>query len=92
MIIDGMERLFIRKVNGFACIQKLLLLIVSSNQKIFWICSVSKYASAYLNKTISISEYFDYNIRIDSLSSTQIQEIVLKTKSPERLTRKLSGG
>ncbi len=78
MIIDGLERLFIRKVNGFACLQKLLLLIVSSNQKIFWICSVSKYASAYLNKTIAISEYFDYNIRIDSLSSKQIQDIVLK--------------
>ena len=78
VIIDGLERLFIRKVNGFTCLLKLLSLIVSTNHQILWICSVSKYASAYLNKTIALSEYFDYSINIDSLSSEQIQNIVLK--------------
>ncbi len=78
VIIDGLERLFIRKVNGFTCLLKLLSLIVSSNHQILWICSVSKYASLYLNKTIALSEYFDYSINIDSLSSEQIQNIVLK--------------
>jgi hypothetical protein len=78
IIIDGLERLFVRKVNGFGCLQKLLSLIVSTNHKVFWICSVSKYALDYLNKTIALSEYFDYNINIDSLDSKQIQDIVLK--------------
>jgi len=78
VIIDGLERLFIRKVNGFGCLQKLLSLIVSTNHKVLWICSVSKYALAYLNKTTAISEYFDYTINIDSLNSKQIQDIVLK--------------
>jgi transcriptional regulator with XRE-family HTH domain len=78
VIIDGLERLFIKKVNGFACLQKLLSLIVSSNHQIFWICSVSKYASAYLNKTIALSEHFDYSINMDSLTSRQVRDIVLK--------------
>jgi len=78
VIIDGLERLFIRKVNGFACLQKLLSLIVSTNHQIFWICSVSKYASEYLNKTMALSEHFDYAIDIDSMNSKQIRDIVLK--------------
>jgi len=78
VIIDGLERLFLRKVNGFICLQKLLSLIVYSNHKIFWLCSISMYASIYLNKTIVLSEHFDYTINIDNLNSTQIKNIILK--------------
>ena len=56
----------------------MLSLIVSSNHQIFWICSVSKYTSAYLNKTLGLSEYFDYSIDIDTLNSDQVRDIVLK--------------
>ncbi len=78
IIIDGLERLFLRKVNGFSCLQKLLSLIVSSDDQILWICSVSKYAYNYLNKTIALSEHFDYSIHMDNLTSRQIRDIVLK--------------
>ena len=78
VMIDGIERLFLRKVNGFTCLQKLLSLIVSTNHQIFWICSSAKYASVYLNKTIALSEHFDYSINIDSLNSQQLRDIVLK--------------
>ncbi|MBN2349096.1 MAG: hypothetical protein JXJ22_09680 [Bacteroidales bacterium] len=78
IIVDGLERLFLRKLNGFVCLQKLLSLIVSTNSKLFWICSVSLNASVYLNKTSGLSEYFDYTINIDSLTSEQIKSIILK--------------
>ena len=78
IILDGFERLFLRKVNGFDCLHKILSLIVTTNAQIFWICSVSKIASDYLNKTIRISDYFDYNIQLDSLSGAQVKEIILK--------------
>ncbi len=78
IIIDGLERLFLRKINGFSCLQKLLSLIVSSDDQILWICSVSKYAFNYLNKTIALSEHFDYSIHMDNLTSRQIRDIVLK--------------
>ena len=78
VIIDGLERLFLRKVHGFSCLQKLLSLIVSSDDQIFWICSSSKYAFNYLNKTIALSEHFDYTIHLDNLTSRQIRDIVLK--------------
>lgn len=78
VIIDGLERLFLRKVNGFTCLQKLLSLIVSTNHQIFWICSSAKYASGYLNKTIALYEHFDYTINVDNLNSQQVRDIVLK--------------
>lgn len=78
IVIDGLERLFLRKPGGFACIQKLLSYIVSTNAQIFWICSVSQHAYAYLNKTISLKENYDYQIELNNLSSEQIKNIVLK--------------
>ncbi len=78
IIIDGLERIFLRTLNGFICLQKLLSLIVSTNKNMFWICSVSLYAADYLNKTIGLSDFFDYSINIDNLTSEQIKKIILK--------------
>ncbi|MFC2089393.1 hypothetical protein ACFLT1_01355 [Bacteroidota bacterium] len=78
IIIDGIERLFLRKPGGFDCIQKLLSLIISTNEKALWICSVSLHASNYLNKTISLKENFDYQVELNNLSSEEIKWIILK--------------
>ena len=78
VIIDGLERVFIRKIKGFYCIQKLLSLIVSTNKKIFWVCSVSLHAANFLNKTISLKDHFDYSIELNSLTTEQIKSIILK--------------
>ncbi|MBI9066157.1 MAG: ATP-binding protein [Salinivirgaceae bacterium] len=78
ILIDGIERLFLRQVGGFACLNKFLSLIVSTNDKIFWVCSTSYYAWQYLNKTLQIGDYFDHIINISTLNSQQIKSIVLK--------------
>jgi len=78
VILDGLERLFNRKLEGFDCMQKFLSLILSSNHKILWTCSVSKIAGNYLNKTVNLFEYFDHKIEINTLEKEQIKNIVLK--------------
>jgi len=78
IVLDGLERTFIRKPGGFKCIQKLLSFIVSTNSQAFWICSVSLHACNYLNKTISIKENFDYLVELNNLDSNEIRKIILK--------------
>lgn len=78
VIIDGLERVFLRKPNGFDCLNKLLTLIVSTNTRALWICMVSLHAGNYLQKTIALKEHFDYIVELNSLSTEQIQNIVLK--------------
>lgn len=76
--LDGIERTFLRKPGGFDCLHKLSSLIVSTNKHIFWVCSVSLHACNYLDKTVSIKENFDYLINLNSLSSDEIKNIILK--------------
>ena len=78
VIIDGLERMFMRKVNGFECLRKFLSLVVNTNEGIFWICSVSKIAYHYLNRTVALSEHFDYILDIDNLKGSDIREIIMK--------------
>ena len=78
VIIDGLERLFLRKVNGFECLRRFLSLVVNTNELIFWICSVSKIAYHYLNRTVALSEHFDYILDIDNLTGKDIREIIMK--------------
>ena len=78
IVLDGLERAFVRKPGGFDCLQKLLSLIVSTNEKIYWLCAASLNACDYLDKTISLKENFDYLIELDHLSPDQIKGIVLK--------------
>ncbi len=78
VLLDGLERLFIRKPGGFDCLNKLLSLIVSTNSYAFWICAVSLHTCNYLHKTIAIKENFDYLIELNNLDSDEVRKIILK--------------
>ncbi|MFV0483693.1 MAG: ATP-binding protein [Bacteroidales bacterium] len=78
IVLDGLERAFLRKPGGFNCLHKLLSLIISTNNQVFWICSVSMHACTYLEKTISLKENFDYLITLNNLSSSEIESIIMK--------------
>ena len=78
VIVDGLERLFVRKVNGFECLRRFLSMVVNTDVSIFWICSVSKNAYNYLNRTVSLSEHFDYILDIDNMTGSDIREIIMK--------------
>jgi hypothetical protein len=78
VIVDGIERMFMRMVNGFECLRKFLAFVVKTDDKIFWICSVSKIAFHYLNRTVALSEHFDYILDLDNLNASDIREIIMK--------------
>ncbi len=78
IVIDGLERLFLRSPGGFACMHKLLAFIISTNEYVFWVCSISMHASNYLDKTIALKENFDHILELKDLSSEAIKDIVLK--------------
>ena len=78
IIIENIQHLFLRKVNGFLCL-KILFEIISKTQKnIFWISTSSLYSWEYLNKTLNITDYFGYVVRLRSLEDEQMINIILK--------------
>ena len=78
IILEDIQNLYLRKVHGFAAMQKLFEVIIHTSQKVFWVTSATVYTWDYLTKTIGINEYFSYIINLGALSNDQIINLILK--------------
>ncbi len=78
VVIENIQHLFLRKVNGFVCLKALFELISKTQKNIFWITSASLYSWEYLNKTLNISDYFGYVIRLKSMEDEKMIKVILK--------------
>ena len=78
VVVENLQNLFLKKVNGFICLKMLFELISKTNQNVFWIVTSSLYAWNYLSKVMNVPDYFGYLVKIEQLSDEQIIEIILK--------------
>lgn len=78
IIFENLEHFYLRKVGGFNCLKMLFELISKTNQKVFWLCSCTLYTWRYLDKTIRISDYFEYEVPLQAIQNQQLQEVILK--------------
>ena len=78
VVIDGLEKLFEAKINGFNVLQKTMQLISKTNNQIFWIVACHLYSYKYLEKSFNISEYFGYHIELEDLPAEDLIKIIEK--------------
>ncbi|GJM33327.1 MAG: hypothetical protein DHS20C18_23280 [Saprospiraceae bacterium] len=78
ILLDHLQRFFLRKIDGFANLKLLFELIFKTRENIFWMVTISQYSYDYLNKTLAISDHFPYNIKLVELKEPQITNIILK--------------
>jgi hypothetical protein len=78
LICENIHNLFIRTVDGFGTLERFLLFISRTNEKIHWIVTCSLYGWEYLDKVLNISKYFSHVIEMESLPEDDIENIILK--------------
>ncbi|MTI40764.1 ATP-binding protein [Fulvivirga lutimaris] len=78
IVIENLQKLYLKKVGGFKNIKLLTELISLTRDSVHWIVGCTQYAYNYLEKTISISDHFSYNIRLEDLSSEEIVKMIEK--------------
>ena len=78
IIIENLQHMYVRKVNGFENLKILFDLIAETNENVFWMLTCTVYSWRYLQKTIIISDYFANEIEMKRLSDNQIIDIILK--------------
>ena len=78
VVIENLQNLFLKKVNGFVCLRMLFELISKTNQNVLWIISSSQYAWEYLTKVMNVTDYFGYHVKLEKLSDKQMIDIILK--------------
>lgn len=85
IILENLHHMFLKKIGGFESIKMLFELISYTTKKVLWIGILTPETWSYLNKTISISNYFTNGIFMEPLSSDNIKEIISKRSEYENL-------
>jgi hypothetical protein len=78
IVLENLQHLFLKKVGGFECMKMLFDLISHTSKKVLWIGVYTPVSWSYLEKTMSISNYFTNEIFLENLSSETIREIIFK--------------
>lgn len=78
IIVENLQRLFLRKVDGFIIMKSFFEIISKTNKNIFWISTCTIYGWVYLDKTIHAFDYFGYVVYLTKLDEEQITNLVSK--------------
>jgi hypothetical protein len=76
-IVENIENIYLRTVDGFEAIERFLLLISKTHSNIFWIVSSSLYAYLYLDYVIEIKKHFQRSVLLGPLSENEVEDIIL---------------
>ncbi|MEE9431224.1 MAG: hypothetical protein V3V16_09300, partial [Melioribacteraceae bacterium] len=77
IIIENIEDLFLRVVNGFDVMKMFAQIISLTNNNVYWIATCNKYAWNYLSKVINIQDYFAFVIKFNKFTDKRINEIIM---------------
>ncbi len=77
-LVENLQNLFLRTVNGFDLLEEFLAMITRTHVKVYWVFSCTWYSWAFLDKVINISRYFQRVINLSGLSSNAIEKIIMK--------------
>ena len=77
VILENIERLFIRRIKGFDLLEDFLLFLHATKSKIYWIISINKYSFYYLNRVKFFSSHFPSIIHLEPISKKQLKDEIL---------------
>ena len=78
IIIEDIQKMFLRTVNGFDGIKVLFKILAWTNKNIFWLVSCTIYAWNFLKQSLSIDDYFSNVVIIEKVQEDQVIEIIKK--------------
>ena len=97
IILENIERLFIRRIRGFDLLEDFLLFLHATKSKIYWIISINKYSFYYLNRVKYFSSHFPSIIHLKPILDEQLEQEILSRNDgynmvflkPNKLTKKV---
>lgn len=76
VVLEGMQNLYLRHMNGFAAIDRFLLLITETAANVFWMVTCTRYAWNYLDDVIQSSATFSDVVETDAMSASDIRDAI----------------
>lgn len=81
IIVENLNKLFLKKINGYAALTAFKNILAATNQNTFWLCSTSKYSWAFINNNFNFGDVFEKKIFINDLHKKDVKSIILKRHS-----------
>jgi hypothetical protein len=78
IVLENLQHMFLKMVGGFDCMKMFFELISHTSKKVMWVCAFTPNSWNFLEKTISITNYFIDEIYLDKLSDVALREIIYK--------------
>jgi two-component sensor histidine kinase len=77
VILEEVERTFVRKIGGFHALRALMSLISATSKNTLWILSLNQVALNFLESVISFEENFSHRINAMAVAQEHLTEAVL---------------
>ncbi|MBN2262399.1 MAG: ATP-binding protein [Prolixibacteraceae bacterium] len=78
VVVENLQHMFLKKVNGFDCMNLFFELMAHTMKKVFWVGAYTNHSWNYLNRTIHVSNYFTTEIYAEPMSRESIENIIFK--------------
>lgn len=78
VILENIQKCYLRNISGFEAMEQLMYLISETNKNILWITSSTRYGLLFLDRVMSIFDYYSHTIQTDTLNAEQIQQLILR--------------
>lgn len=78
VILENLQHMFLKQVNGFDVINMYFELLANTMKKVLWIGAYTTHSWNYLDRTTHISNYFTDEIYLNPMSREMLEEITYK--------------
>jgi hypothetical protein len=77
VILEEVERTFMRRIGGFEGLRSLLDLIATTSRNTLWILSINETALRYLTNTVGMEEFFSHKINAAAVAPAHLRNAIL---------------
>lgn len=77
VVLEGMQNLYLRHMNGFEAMERFLLFITESASHIFWLVTCTRYSWNYLDDVILVSASFTDAVHTDRMDADEIRAAIM---------------
>lgn len=74
VILDDLQNLFLREIDGFDLLEKLLATIKTTSKKVFWVVSIDRFSWSLLENVIGISDFFVKRIGVANFNRSMLKQ------------------
>lgn len=78
VIVEDLHRMFLKTIDGFNSMQRFILFMMHTDNKIFWVVSCSYYAWNFLDRVIGIGALFGTVYFLNELSAEELEELLMR--------------